>query len=220
MCITSGLMPSNAMSQVGSITSYRRRSTLSDEVPMLQAVPSQPSLEDLLQLVGAGSQEAFAALYDQIAGKVFGLTVRVVRDRAQAEEVSQEALLEVWRKARRYDSTRGQAMAWIMTIAHHRAVDRVRAEQSARDRMQRTAPADLDRHDVVVEAAESAAEQESVRNALEQLTDLQREAVDLAYYGGHTYRTVAEMLDVPLGTVKTRLRDGLSRLRAALEETS
>ena len=218
MCIALAQSPGYTATRVGSILSRWRWPQLSDQVPRLQAVPSKPSLDDLLRLVGAGSEEAFAALYDQVAGKVFGLATRVLRDRAQAEEVSQEALLEVWRKAPRFDSTRGSARAWIMTIAHHRAVDRVRAEQSSRDRQQRAAMQDDEQPDLVAEAAETAAEREQVRHAIGQLTDLQREALELAYYGGHTYRKVAEMLDVPLGTVKSRLRDGLTRLRDVLEE--
>ena len=203
----------NTTDRVGSEANHRKWPQLSDQVPRLQTVPSNPSLDDLVLLVGTGNEAAFAALYDQIATKVFGLTLRVIRDRAQAEEVSQEALLEVWRKAPRYDPARGSATAWILTIAHRRAVDRVRAEQSSRDR-QRRAPADAAApHDVVAETAVSASEQQEVRKALEHLTDLQREAVELAYYGGHTYRDVAALLDIAEGTAKTRIRDGLIRLR-------
>lgn len=171
----------------------------------------------LLRQAGLGDREAFTALYDLVAGQVYGLVRRVLRDPAQSEEVAQEVLLEVWRLAPRFDPERGGARAWIMTMAHRRAVDRVRSEQSGRDRDERAARNSIEReHDVVAEEVESRMEHQRVRVALSQLTDLQREAVELAYYGGHTYREVAELLDTPLGTVKTRLRDGLIRLRDEL----
>lgn len=156
----------------------------------------------------------FATLYEQIAGQVYGLVNRVLRCPSQAEEVAQEVLLEVWRSASRYDPSRGSARAWVMTIAHRRAVDRVRSEQAARGR---NGILREDGHfDVVAEEVELRLEHQQVRNALDQLTDLQREAVKLAYYGGYTYPEVAELLGTPLGTVKSRMRDGLIRLRDAL----
>jgi RNA polymerase sigma-70 factor (ECF subfamily) len=135
------------------------------------------------------------------------LACRVLRDRAQAEEVAQEVLVEVWRTAARFDRSRGSARAWAMTIAHRRAVDRVRSVQAAADREARIAYASVDvPYDEVAEAVEGMAERR----------DLQRESVTLAYYGGHTYPQVAELLSAPLGTVKTRMRDGLARLRDCL----
>jgi RNA polymerase sigma-70 factor (ECF subfamily) len=148
---------------------------------------------------------------------VFGLIRRVLRDPAQSEEVAQEALLEVWRNAGRFDPGRGTAVTWIMTIAHRRAVDRVRAEAAATDREARAAaivpagPADE-----VAEAVESSLEAERVRRCLGGLSDLQRQSIQLAYYSGYTYPQVASALGVALGTVKTRIRDGLKRLRDCL----
>ena len=189
---------------------------MSDQPSQLRAVGDDPSPDDLLRLVGTGRQDAFGALYDLISPRVFGVALRVVRDRALAEEVAQEALVEVWRKAPRFDPRRGSAMGWITTIAHRRAVDRVRSEQASRDRVARTALPPTEVPDIAEDVVRQAQRQEVV-SALGALSEVQREAVELAYFGGNTYRRVAEMLDVPLGTVKTRLRDGLLRLREMLE---
>jgi RNA polymerase sigma-70 factor (ECF subfamily) len=176
-----------------------------------------PSLDDLLTLVARGDGPAFEVLYDEVANSVFGVVRRVLRDPAQSEEVTQEVLVEVWRTATRFDPERGSATTWILTMAHRRAIDRVRSSQASQDRDLRVATRDHVRdYDQVAEQVEARLEQEQVRRCLEQLTDLQRESITLAYYGGHTYREVAELLDLPLGTVKTRLRDGLIRLRDCL----
>jgi RNA polymerase sigma-70 factor (ECF subfamily) len=172
-----------------------------------------PVLDGLLAAVGRGDQAAFARLYDHCAGQVYGIVRRVLRDPAQSEEVAQEVLVEVWRTAPRYDAARGSATGWILTIAHRRAVDRVRSEQASRAREVRSGRQDRAPHDEVAEEVELRLEHQQVRRALDALTDLQRQAVELAYYGGHTHREVAELLGAPLGTVKTRLRDGLLRLR-------
>ena len=183
-----------------------------------RAEPQQgDSLEAVLAQVARGDEAAFERLYDRVAGMVFGVIRRVVRDPAQSEEVAQEVLVEVWRTATRFDPDRGAALTWLLTMAHRRAVDRVRSAQAATDRDERVG--ELERtpaYDEVAEIVEAKLEQEQVRRALSTLTDLQREAVTLAYYGGYTYREVAELLDLPLGTVKTRLRDGLIRLRDTL----
>lgn len=164
-----------------------------------------------------GDREAYEALFDRVAPKVVGVCRRVVRDPARSEEVAQEVLTEVWRSAKRFDPDKGSAMTWIMTIAHRRSVDCVRSVQASRDRDERVGRRDRDRaFDVVSEEVEIREDHERVRAALDSLTDLQREVVDLAYYGGHTYREVAELLDTPLGTIKTRMRDGLIRLRDAM----
>ena len=175
------------------------------------------SLEVLLGYVARGDQDAFSELYDRVSSQVFGVVRRVLRDPAQSEEVTQEVLVEVWRSASRFDPERGSATTWMLTIAHRRAVDRVRASQAAMDRDERAGrSAHRPAFDEVVEQVETRLEHEQVRQALSVLTDLQREAVTLAYYGGYSYREVSELLDVPLGTVKTRLRDGLIRLRDAM----
>jgi RNA polymerase sigma-70 factor (ECF subfamily) len=177
--------------------------------------PPRTDLAALLGRVAKGEDAAFRAVYDQAAGQVLGVARRVVRDPAQSEEVMQEVLLEVWRTAARFDPEVGSASAWIMTLAHRRAIDRVRSEHSAALREQRAAVARVD-YDDVTEAVETNLEHERVRRCLASLTDLQREAVTLAYYQGYTYREVAGLLGVAVGTVKTRMRDGLIRLRDCL----
>lgn len=178
-------------------------------------------LDELVVRSGRGDDVAFAAVYDALSPAVYGLTRRVVRDPAQAEEVTQEVFLDVWRSASRFDRNRGAARSWVLTIAHRRAVDRVRSAQSSTDREQRAAQASGSREfDEVVEAVETRLEAQAVRRCLQTLTELQREAVNLAYYAGQTYAQVATALAVPLGTVKTRLRDGLIRLRDCLGVTA
>ncbi|MFT5222232.1 MAG: RNA polymerase sigma-70 factor (ECF subfamily) [Glaciecola sp.] len=172
---------------------------------------------ELLQNVAKGDQVAFGSLYDRLAPTVLGVVRGVVRDPAQSEEVTQEVLVEVWKNASRFDADKGSARTWILTIAHRRAVDRVRSEQAHRNRDERVGLRDRVRaFDQVAEAVEVRLEHRAVRDALNSLTDLQREAVELAYYKGLTYREVAELLDTPLGTIKTRMRDGMIRLRDAL----
>ncbi len=173
--------------------------------------------DELLVLVAGGDQKAFEELYGLVSGPVFGLVRRVVRDPAQSEEVAQEVLLELWRSAARYDPGRGSALSWVLTLAHRRAVDRVRSARAAGERELRVArrsngPA----FDQVAEEVEAGLEREWVRRCLDRLTALQRQSVTLAYYDGYTYREVAERLSLPLGTVKTRMRDGLTRLRDCL----
>ncbi|MFF4342191.1 ECF RNA polymerase sigma factor SigK [Kitasatospora sp. NPDC001540] len=177
-----------------------------------------PDLGELLSRVVRGDQEAFAALYDAVAGPVLGLVRRVVRDAAQSEEVAQEVLLEVWRTAARYRAERGEVLPWVLTIAHRRAVDRVRSAQAAADRDRRAAAASHggSPYDEVAEQVEGRLEREQVRRCLRTLTELQRESLTLAYYRGYSYPEVAQVLGAPLGTVKTRMRDALIRMRDCL----
>ncbi|HEY8047036.1 MAG TPA: ECF RNA polymerase sigma factor SigK [Streptosporangiaceae bacterium] len=177
--------------------------------------PGRADLAALLGRVARGDDAAYGAVYGQLAAPVFGVARSVLRDPAQAEEVAQEVLLDVWRDAARYDASRGSAKAWVMTLAHRRAVDRVRSEQATAAREQRAARAEVS-YDVVAETVAARLDAERVRRCLGSLTDLQQESVTLAYYRGCTYREVAALLKVPVGTVKTRMRDGLIRLRDCL----
>ena len=171
-------------------------------------------LAELLRLSGRGDEAAFAELYDATSARVYGLAVRVVRDPAQAQEVAQEAFLEIWRSAGRFDSDKGSAVSWILTIAHRKSVDRVRsAEASSRRDTTYHVESTTVEHDATAEAAEASMEARRVRVALQSLTEVQREALELAYFKGYTHTEVATMLDLPVGTAKTRIRDGLIRLR-------
>jgi RNA polymerase sigma-70 factor (ECF subfamily) len=175
---------------------------------------SAPDLADLLKACGRGDQSAFARLYDATSSRVVGLAVRVVRDPAQAEEVAQEAFLEIWKMSGRFDPAKGSPLGWLLTIVHRKAVDRVRSAEASTRRdttyHQRNQPVE---HDSTAEAAAASLEARRVRQALASLTAVQREALELAYFGGYTHTEVATMLELPVGTAKTRIRDGLIRLR-------
>ncbi|GAA4243530.1 ECF RNA polymerase sigma factor SigK [Dactylosporangium darangshiense] len=187
-------------------------------VPPPQQRP--PDANELLTRVARGDERAFAELYDLVSARVYGLIRRVLRDPAQSEEVAQEVMVEVWRNAGRFDATRGSATAWVFTIAHRRAVDRVRAEQAGVERVRRVAAVSAETpYDDVVETATARIEQQQVRRCLDGLTELQREAITLAYYGGNSYREVADLLGTALPTIKTRMRDGLIRMRDCLGVT-
>ncbi|MFB8145457.1 ECF RNA polymerase sigma factor SigK [Microbacterium sp. NPDC056003] len=176
---------------------------------------------ELLQRIAGGDQTAFARLYDMLSPRAFGLILRVLVDRSQSEEVLQEVFLEVWQSASRFAPNRGQGRSWVLTIAHRRAVDRVRSSQASTNRDMRAGLRDLDvAHDGVAEQAELRIEGERVATALSALPDAQREALTLAYYGGYSQSEIAALMGAPLGTIKTRMRDGLSRLRAEMGVTA
>ncbi|MGW8356568.1 ECF RNA polymerase sigma factor SigK [Streptomyces wedmorensis] len=195
---------------------------MNEPLPLRRSARSAgPDLAAVTQRVARGDKEAFSALYDALAPMVFGLVLRVLRDRAQSEEVAQEVMIELWRQAARYRSDAGSVTTWAATIAHRRAVDRVRSAQAATDREHAQAARDhRTPYDDVAEQVETRLDSEQVRRCLGNLTELQRQAVNLAYYRGLTYREVAETLRTPLPTIKTRMRDGLIRLRDCMGVTT
>lgn len=173
----------------------------------------------IMARVARGEQAAFADLYDATSRSVFGIVLRVLRDRAQAEEVTQEVYVDAWRQAARFDATKGSPASWLNTIAHRKAVDRVRSVERAMARdhqhvaMHAVRP-EPDVSDVVVARDDGR----RVREAMQRLPEVQRTALELAYFDGRSQREVAEYLEVPLGTVKTRIRDAMTRLRTYLGE--
>lgn len=182
-----------------------------------EGAPGGQDLAGLIDRAARGDEGGFAALYDATRARCYGLALRVLRDPAQADEVTQEAYLEAWRCSARFDPARGSPLAWLMTLVHRKAVDRVRtAEASSR---RETAYQQQERTvdpDTTAESAQASLDAGRVRRALSSLTDVQREAIELAYFGGYTHTEVATMLDLPLGTAKTRIRDALIRLRDSL----
>ncbi|WP_235833762.1 ECF RNA polymerase sigma factor SigK [Aeromicrobium chenweiae] len=171
------------------------------------------NLGDLLTRVGRGDEIAFAAVYDALGASVFGLARRVIRDPSRAEEVTQEVFIQVWQSAARFDAARGSAKSWVLTLAHRRAVDAVRHDQAATNRENRYDWSNGPDYDEVEETVTISLEHEQVKRCLDGLTELQREAVTLAYYQGYTYAEVATTLEANAATVKTRMRDGIVRLR-------
>jgi len=197
----------------------------------LSAVPPAPDPDDgdpsstddgaLLRRSASGDRAAFAELYDRTGARIFGLVLATVRNPAIADEVAQEVFVEVWRLSARFDPERGSAIGWMLMIAHRRAVDRVRAEEAAGRRDTTYARLAITaEHDSTVDEVERSIGRARVRAALASLTATQRRTIELAYYGGYTHTEVAALLDIPVGTAKTRIRDGLIRLRDALGGSS
>jgi RNA polymerase sigma-70 factor (ECF subfamily) len=188
----------------------------------LRAVSAEPALapEELMAAVASGDLDAFGELYDRFSPAVHGVATRVLRDPTRAEEVTQEVFLEVWRGAEAYRADRGGVRTWLVTIAHRRAIDVVRSVEASRAREDRAGRREL--RDVPGPEADvlADAERADVRRCLEALTPLQLESVRLAYYEGFTYPQVAARLERPLSTIKTRMADGLVRLRDCLEAGS
>lgn len=212
--------------KVGMEPSHHLRAVPDATLPSSSSTPVDPAkhaLDGLLLEAGTGSTQAFESVYATMFNQVYRLAVRVVRDPGMAEDITQEALVEAWRKSPEFDPSRGSAKAWILTITHRRAVDRVRREQRQRQQMEAEAavaerdeqPAD---QDVVVERDFTERQGVRVRAAMEKLSPKQRQAVELAFFAGRTHTEVSEELGVPLGTAKTRIRDALTKLRDALEE--
>ncbi len=164
-----------------------------------------------------GHESAFAELYDHTSRRIYAVILRVLRSPDHAAEVTQEVYVEVWRQSARYSPDKGSVLAWMTTMAHRRAVDRVRAVSSETAREDRyVVAAGVREHDEVWEDVQQQLDVERVRRGMTELTEIQREALTLAYFGGYTQSQVAQLLGLPLGTVKTRIRDGLIGLRDAL----
>lgn len=182
--------------------------------------PATDHVADLLVRVATGDQVAFAELYDILSSRVFGMIRRVLVDPSQSEEVLQEVFLEVWQSASAFAPNKGQGRSWILTIAHRRAVDRVRAAQASTDRDLRVGARDAHTsQEGVAEQVELRIEGRRVMRALGTLPEPQREALTLAYFGGYSQSEIAALVGAPLGTIKTRMRDGLSRLRQEMGVT-
>ena len=194
------------------------RQTNPAEVPAHAGASAGADLGGLLRRCARGDDKAFAAFYDATSSRAWGLALRVVRNRAHAEEVMQEAYLQAWRQSGRFDAARGRAESWFLTIVHRSAVDRVRSAEAStrRDQQYIEQSQNIPEQDATASAAHRTLEARRVHGALDALTELQRQAVELAYWGGYTHTEVAGLLEIPVGTAKTRIRDGLIRLRDTL----
>lgn len=183
---------------------------------MRSAQPAAPEeLEDrqLLARIARRDSRAFEMLYDRYGRPVYSLAMGMLRDAGGAQEVTQEVFLSIWRQAAEFDPSRGNARSWLLALAHHKSVDAVRRGRlRAAEPLHETKTSDVD----VVDEALQRVEQGRVREALVRLPAEQREAIVLAYYGGYTHQEIAGRLGIPLGTAKTRIRDGMIRLRGTL----
>ena len=188
-----------------------------ETVPASRLMPVSTELDALLRRVAQRDLDAFATFYDLTRARVFGLVTRVLRDPGYSEETTQDVYLQVWRSAANYDPSAGSPLAWLLTVAHRRAVDRVRAEQAASQRESRYGAANIDPpSDHVADSVILRDERQQVTDCLDSLTDVQREAIQLAYYDGLTYVQVSERLSANLATIKSRMRDAIRGLRRCL----
>ena len=205
---------------VASISTWRRRVA----PPQTATAVERDEAAVLLRLTAKGDSDAFARLYDVTSPVVHGIIRRVLRNPAQAEEVTQEVYVEIWRTAARFDPLKAAGLTWMVTIAHRRAVDRVRSEESHSTRVERwgvqAQATATSSPDLVPDTITDEIDRARVKHALHLLTPAQRESVEMAFYGGCTHAEIASVLDLPLGTVKTRIRDGLIRLRDAMGESA
>ena len=177
--------------------------------------------EELIVACSQGDRDAFRLLYQQFSGQGYSLAMRVLRDEHLAQDSLQDAFALVWSKSGTFDARRASGQAWIMTFVHRRAVDRVRREQAEHDRMRTWASAyEGSDHDSVAEIVELRSDHRMVREAMNALTPLQHQVIEMSYYGGLTQAQIAVQLNIPLGTAKTRMRDALQRLRQELEATA
>ncbi len=184
--------------------------------PVLGKPPPDPVRANLVA-AGRGDESSFADLYECVAPRVYGLVLRILGDAHQSEEVTREVFLQLWETSNRFDPSQGSALSWVMTLAHRCAVDRVRSTGSWRPRAANdTGHSPKAPFDQTSEATRASLEVTLVRAALATLSRPQRQALELAYFGGHTHSEVSRLLAIPLGTAKTRIRDGLIRLRDSL----
>jgi RNA polymerase sigma factor (sigma-70 family) len=187
--------------------------------PVQAASTTAEADRDLVRRVAAGDASALEAVYARHGRSCYGLARRVLGDEQLAQDVVQEVFLVLWRDARRFDAARGSLSSWLLTLTHHKAVDAVRREENLRkrhtaaERLEAAAPSPLEPHDQVWTSVRG----ERVRAALGELTEQQREALVLAYFGGYTQREIAGLTGTPLGTVKTRMLAGMRRLRTGLD---
>ncbi len=171
----------------------------------------------MLRLIQGGDQQAVAALYDRYSGPAYGLAFRITNDGTLAEDVVQDAFVSVWKQAARFDSERGQVKSWLMTIVHHKAIDAVRRRSKRNERAWPEGPGDVAAtYGRPHEEASAAMDAEAVRSAVKGVPDDQRRTIEMAYFEGLTHVEIADRMQVPLGTVKSRLRIGLEKMRDAL----